>query len=163
MKSETGQPKYEASELFMFLCIFSVHYQSCPHSGATTLLDLAKPWEEAGGGGWSAHAQSSTTFCVGVMVVAVIMLSFILSRTLCQTVAEASYKSYPSLVTTLRAFTTSSPKCGEDSSGGKIILINVNVQVKSKVHVNGRSPSKLFLAVNPKRIVSQKMLVLMII
>lgn len=66
---------------------------------------------------------------------AVIMLSFILSRTLCQTVAEASYKSYPTLVTTLRAFTTSFPKCGEDSSEGKIIMISVNIQVKSKVHV----------------------------
>lgn len=65
------------------------------------------------------------------MVAAVIMLFFILSRSLCQTVAEASCKSYPTLVTTLRAFTTSGPKCGEDSREGKIIMINVNVQVQS--------------------------------
>lgn len=66
-------------------------------------------------------------------MVAVIMLSFILSRTLCLTVAEATCKSHPTLVTTLRTFTTSGPRCGEDSDGGKIILINVYVQVKFEV------------------------------
>lgn len=75
----------------------------------------------------------SASVCDSCVMVAVIMLSFILSRTLCQTVAEATCKSHPTLVTTLRTFTTSGPRCGEDSDGGKIILINVYVQVKSEV------------------------------
>ncbi|TWW70961.1 thiosulfate:glutathione sulfurtransferase [Takifugu flavidus] len=54
-------------------------------------------------------------------MVAVIMLSFILSRTLCQTVAEATCKAHPTLVTTLRTFTTSGPRCGEDSDGASVV------------------------------------------
>lgn len=111
---------------------------------------------------WLIGACAVASFSSDVMVMAVIMLSFILSRTLCQTFAEASYKSCPTLVTTLRAFTTSGPKCGEDSSGGKIIMINVNIQVKSKVHQWLKS-LKIFLAINLKRTLSQQKLSLMII
>ncbi|CAG04236.1 unnamed protein product [Tetraodon nigroviridis] len=57
------------------------------------------------------------------MVAAIIMLSFILSRTLCQTVAEATCKSHSSLVTTFRAFTTSGQRCEEDSNGASASVV----------------------------------------
>lgn len=117
------------------VCVKIRHYKDtrCPYNDATTLLDC----QPQGGGSGERRMRSLRLFCFfSVMVVAVIMLSFILSRTFCQTFAIASCKPYPypTLVTTLRAFTTSGPKCGEDFCEGKTITINVNAQVKSKVH-----------------------------
>lgn len=50
---------------------------------------------------------------------ALIMLCCVLSRSLCQVVAEVNRRSYPTFGSVLRAFTTSSPTCGEASDSGK--------------------------------------------
>lgn len=110
-----------------------MNYHRCPQDGATTPLKPSWTQRRSQSALWTAHAHYSASVCDSGVMVAVIMLSFILSRTLCQTVAEATCKSHPTLVTTLRTFTTSGSRCGEDSDGGKIILINVCVKVKSKV------------------------------
>lgn len=103
----------------------NMKYHMCPRGEATILL-IVKTQRRSRR---LLFNGACAVFSFSVMVVAVIMLSFILSRTLCQTVAGVNRKSCPTLVTTFRPFTTSSPKCGEDSSGGKIIMISVNVQV----------------------------------
>ncbi|XP_041824349.1 thiosulfate:glutathione sulfurtransferase-like isoform X2 [Melanotaenia boesemani] len=45
-----------------------------------------------------------------------IMLSLVLTRRLCQVVAEVSCKSYPNVASAFRTFSTSVPTCGEDDS-----------------------------------------------
>ncbi|XP_073344892.1 thiosulfate:glutathione sulfurtransferase [Pagrus major] len=50
-----------------------------------------------------------------------IMLSCLLSRSLCQVVAEANRRSYPTYASAFRTFTTSSPKCGEASDSASVV------------------------------------------
>ncbi|XP_035533837.1 thiosulfate:glutathione sulfurtransferase isoform X2 [Morone saxatilis] len=67
------------------------------------------------------------------------MLSFVLSRSLCQVVTEVNHRSYPTFSSLFRAFTTSSPKCGEtpDSASASVVtysqlksmLSNHNIQL----------------------------------
>ncbi|KAM9333827.1 thiosulfate:glutathione sulfurtransferase [Pholidichthys leucotaenia] len=52
---------------------------------------------------------------------AFIMLSFLLSRTLCQTAAAVNRKCYPTVSSIFRTFTTSSPKCEEASDNGSVV------------------------------------------
>ncbi|XP_070784447.1 thiosulfate:glutathione sulfurtransferase [Enoplosus armatus] len=49
------------------------------------------------------------------------MMSYVLSRSLCQVVAEVNRKSYPTLGSAFRAFTTSSPKWGEASDSASVV------------------------------------------
>ncbi|XP_041817787.1 thiosulfate:glutathione sulfurtransferase [Chelmon rostratus] len=49
------------------------------------------------------------------------MLSFALSRSVCQVVAEASRRSSPAFGSVFRAFTTSSPTCGEASDSASVV------------------------------------------
>lgn len=55
------------------------------------------------------------------------MLSYVLSRSFCQAVAEVNRRSYPTLGSAFRAFTTSSPQCGGAPDSGKTYLL-VSVQ-----------------------------------
>ncbi|XP_051266851.1 thiosulfate:glutathione sulfurtransferase isoform X2 [Dicentrarchus labrax] len=65
------------------------------------------------------------------------MLSFVLSRSLCQVVTEVNRRSYPTFGSLFRAFTTSSPKCGETSDSASVVtysqlksmLSNRNIQL----------------------------------
>ncbi|KAM9337799.1 thiosulfate:glutathione sulfurtransferase [Symphorus nematophorus] len=50
-----------------------------------------------------------------------IMLSCVLSRSLCQAVTEVNRRSYPTYASVFRAFTTSSPKCGESSNNASVV------------------------------------------
>ena len=54
-----------------------------------------------------------------------VMLSCVLSRGLCQVVTEVSRRSYPTYAPILRAFTTSSPKSGEQTNNGKQIFAGI--------------------------------------
>uniref|UniRef100_A0A671W6U4 Thiosulfate:glutathione sulfurtransferase-like n=1 Tax=Sparus aurata TaxID=8175 RepID=A0A671W6U4_SPAAU len=66
-----------------------------------------------------------------------IMLSLLLSRSLCQVAAEVNLRSCPTFASAFRAFTTSSPKCGEASDSAlvvtysqlKTMLSNRNIQL----------------------------------
>ncbi|XP_074478092.1 thiosulfate:glutathione sulfurtransferase isoform X1 [Sebastes fasciatus] len=49
------------------------------------------------------------------------MLSLVLSRGFCQVVAEVNSRSYPTFGSLLRAFTTSSPKCGEAINNASVV------------------------------------------
>ncbi|XP_036935402.1 thiosulfate:glutathione sulfurtransferase [Acanthopagrus latus] len=66
-----------------------------------------------------------------------IMLSLLLSRTLCQVVAEVNLRACPTYASAFRAFTTSSPICGEASDSASVVtysqlktmLANRNIQL----------------------------------
>ncbi|XP_029313722.1 thiosulfate:glutathione sulfurtransferase [Cottoperca gobio] len=49
------------------------------------------------------------------------MLSYLLSRSFCQVVAEVNRRSYPTCGSALRAFTTSSPKFEEASENASVV------------------------------------------
>ncbi|XP_040023439.2 thiosulfate:glutathione sulfurtransferase isoform X1 [Gasterosteus aculeatus] len=49
------------------------------------------------------------------------MLSFVLSRGFCLTAAEVGGRTYPTFGSLSRAFTTSTPKCGEASESGSVV------------------------------------------
>lgn len=99
----------------------NVKYRACPHGGAATPLKFSRTKRIRQRLCLNGACALPLPFMTAVMG-AVIMLSFILSRTLCQTVAQATCKSPPTLVTTLRTFTASGSRCGEDSGGGKILI-----------------------------------------
>ncbi|XP_065804982.1 thiosulfate:glutathione sulfurtransferase isoform X2 [Labrus bergylta] len=50
-----------------------------------------------------------------------IMLSFVLSRSFCQVVAEVNRRSYPTLGSVIRTFSTSSPARGEASDNASVV------------------------------------------
>lgn len=50
-----------------------------------------------------------------------IMLSCVLARTFCQVITEANSRSYPTLGSVFRAFTTSAPKCGDASKNATVV------------------------------------------
>uniref|UniRef100_A0A3P8TR30 Si:ch211-161h7.8 n=1 Tax=Amphiprion percula TaxID=161767 RepID=A0A3P8TR30_AMPPE len=50
-----------------------------------------------------------------------IMLSCVLAQTFCQVATEANSRFYPTLGLVFRAFTTSSPKCGEASENASVV------------------------------------------
>ncbi|KAM8731863.1 thiosulfate:glutathione sulfurtransferase [Acanthopagrus schlegelii] len=66
-----------------------------------------------------------------------IMLPLLLSRTLCQVVAEVNLRACPTYASAFRAFTTSSPICGEASDSASVVtysqlktmLANRNIQL----------------------------------
>ncbi|XP_038584316.1 thiosulfate:glutathione sulfurtransferase isoform X1 [Micropterus salmoides] len=49
------------------------------------------------------------------------MLSYVLSRSFCQAVAEVNRRSYPTLGSAFRAFTTSSPQCGGAPDSASVV------------------------------------------
>nr|XP_046227508.1 thiosulfate:glutathione sulfurtransferase isoform X1 [Scatophagus argus] len=50
-----------------------------------------------------------------------VMLSYVLSRRLGQVLAEVNGRSYPTFDSIFRTFTTSSPKCGEESFTASVV------------------------------------------
>ncbi|XP_070709344.1 thiosulfate:glutathione sulfurtransferase [Pempheris klunzingeri] len=56
------------------------------------------------------------------------MLSYLLSRSVCQVVAEVNLRSYQTIGSVSRVFTTSSPKCGEASDNASVVTYS---QLKS--------------------------------
>lgn len=50
-----------------------------------------------------------------------IMLSCVLAKTVCEVATEANSRFYPTLGSVFRAFTTSSPKCGEASENASVV------------------------------------------
>ncbi|XP_022050767.1 thiosulfate:glutathione sulfurtransferase [Acanthochromis polyacanthus] len=50
-----------------------------------------------------------------------IMLSCVLAQAFCQVATEANSRLYPTLGLVFRAFTTSSPKCGEASENASVV------------------------------------------
>lgn len=69
--------------------------------------------------GGSCSQQSFTVMSSHRAALLVIMLSYVLSRSFCQTVAEANRSSYRTFGSVFRAFTTSSPTRGNASANGK--------------------------------------------
>ncbi|XP_026219945.1 thiosulfate:glutathione sulfurtransferase [Anabas testudineus] len=69
----------------------------------------------------------------------VMMMSFVLSRTFCQAIAEVNRKACPTFGSYFRTFTSSGPKCGEASDNDpryvvtytqlKTMLANHNIQL----------------------------------
>lgn len=83
---------------------------SCVHCGTF----LKQQTEEEDGGAMCLLPSGQSRLLASVMF-------YVLSRGLCQAVVEVNSRSYPTFGSVLRAFTTSSPKCGNASDNASVV------------------------------------------
>ncbi|KAK2859496.1 hypothetical protein Q5P01_004116 [Channa striata] len=63
-----------------------------------------------------------------LLIIIIIMISSVLARTFCQVAVDVNRRSYPTLGSVFRAFTTSGPKCGDASDHASVVTYS---QLKS--------------------------------
>ncbi|KAI3355280.1 hypothetical protein L3Q82_018128 [Scortum barcoo] len=92
-------------------------YLFSPEDGAKGICECLEEKEE--GGDSSLSLSSGLSRLHGALLF--IMLSFAASRGFCQVFAEVNRRSYPTFGSVIRAFTTSSPTCGEASDSASVV------------------------------------------